>query len=235
MYSIYVITNILNGKKYVGLTKHDIHHRFKGHVKSAKYDSKFTLHQAIRKHGVENFKIDLFSVHDSFEDAVQSEKNTIKKLNTLVSEGHGYNMTEGGEGFFGLSPDAKKSIARSHLRENLKKSTLEKMRSAKLGKKLPQATKIKMSNSHRGKKFTNEHKEKIKTSLKKAWNLENKKKQSEKNSKSVKQLTTENVIVATFKSLKEASLITGINASNISGCVCNTRKTAGGYRWVLVL
>jgi hypothetical protein len=37
--------------------------------------------------------------------------------------------------------------------------------------------------------------------------------------------------IATYRSLNEASQLTCIHVSNISGCVCGTRKSAGGFLW----
>ena len=60
MGSIYKITNTVNGKAYIGQTRHDVIKRriayhFKGHGNLA-------LKRAIKKHGVEAFTIEI--LHD---------------------------------------------------------------------------------------------------------------------------------------------------------------------------
>lgn len=56
---------------------------------------------------------------------------------------------------------------------------------------------------------------------------EAKKKMSERKNKPVMCITTGEI----FKSVKEASEITGINLSNISACCMNKRQTAGKREW----
>ena len=56
---------------------------------------------------------------------------------------------------------------------------------------------------------------------------ESKKKMSERKNKPVICITTGEI----FKSVKEASEITGINLSNISACCMNKRQSAGKLKW----
>ena len=53
---IYVITNKVNGKQYVGQTSRNIDTRFEEHC----YDNRSTslIHQAIVKYGISNFSIE---------------------------------------------------------------------------------------------------------------------------------------------------------------------------------
>ena len=52
---IYCIENLLNHKKYIGLTKNSIAERMAKHIQAAKSEEGFLLHRAIRKYGKENF------------------------------------------------------------------------------------------------------------------------------------------------------------------------------------
>ena len=53
---IYKITNLVNGKSYVGQTIRTIEERWKQHIKDSKGNKDdFYLHRAIRKYGKENF------------------------------------------------------------------------------------------------------------------------------------------------------------------------------------
>lgn len=61
---IYKITNLLNGKVYVGRSV-DVHARWRQHIKAASGCSTSPIHQAIRKYGAENFD---FTVLEKIED-----------------------------------------------------------------------------------------------------------------------------------------------------------------------
>ena len=60
---IYCYTNKVNGKKYVGQAV-DFERRHKQHINQAynenqKYDYNVPFHRAIRRHGIENFEIEI--------------------------------------------------------------------------------------------------------------------------------------------------------------------------------
>lgn len=100
VYKIYLVTNIINDKKYIGLTKRSIQERFNEHLK-ASINSDLLLHRAIRKYGKEYFivkRVDDTIYRDCAEDL---EYHYIKAYNCFCNVGHGYNMTEGGEGTSG--------------------------------------------------------------------------------------------------------------------------------------
>lgn len=90
---IYIIINKINHKKYVGQTTLTIEERFKAHVSQANNGEMSPLHCAMRKYGVENFKIVAWE-----ETALLDEREMywIETLNTY--EGIGYNATKGGQG-----------------------------------------------------------------------------------------------------------------------------------------
>lgn len=93
MTKIYLITNILNGKKYVGKTKYSLAHRFSQHCNNAYYNT--YIHNAIKKYGKENFKIEELCRCDDSRWA-ELEKFYIKQLHTHYTEG-GYNISWGGD------------------------------------------------------------------------------------------------------------------------------------------
>lgn len=231
-YTVYLITCLVNDKHYVGFTHLPIEQRFRGHQRAAKHGSQFALHCAMRKHSVDNFVIKALEVHADRCSAAEAEKRLIFEHNSHVSEGFGYNMTSGGEGVVGLSPESVQKMAQKHRRENLKRSTIEAMRVAKLGKKLSQETCKRMSTAHTGKTFSDQHRKKIgeansgeRCSAEKRANI------SKRMSRPVQQISLDGTLVSTFSSMKIASQATNINATNISGCCCGTRKQAGGFAW----
>ena len=97
MTNIYLITNLINNKKYVGKTKYSIEARFEGHCcdLACMSNKKTAIHQAIMKYGRENFKIELLDVVDD-NDWKYWENFYIKKYKTYYTEG-GYNLTWGGD------------------------------------------------------------------------------------------------------------------------------------------
>jgi len=47
------------------------------------------------------------------------------------------------------------------------------------------------------------------------------------------QVNSDNIVIDEFVSLMEAERVTGVNNGNISLCLNNKRKTAGGFKWIL--
>lgn len=94
MYQVYRIVNILNEKVYIGRSK-DAKNRFKSHEYTANGGRGYQLHSAIRKHGIDNFKLDILSNHEFLSDCVKKEEYFIK---ISCSYEKGYNASKGGPG-----------------------------------------------------------------------------------------------------------------------------------------
>lgn len=96
---IYLITNKINGKQYVGKTENTIDERWKEHIKDSKKEryEKRPLYDAIQKYGIDNFEIkELEYLKEGGELLSNREIYWIKQLKTY---GHnGYNATIGGDG-----------------------------------------------------------------------------------------------------------------------------------------
>lgn len=99
IYKIYVITNILNGKKYVGYTSFSLRERFSSHKRASNSGSKQHIHHSMKKYGYDNFIIE--PIYSSlFKEHIRvMERHFIRQYDTFKN---GYNMTYGGEGVFGL-------------------------------------------------------------------------------------------------------------------------------------
>lgn len=91
---IYKITNLIDGKIYIGRTKHSLKERFRQHVKNKR--GKTFIGSAITKYGFENFTIERIEDVFTIEQAMEREKYWIKELNSQNRE-IGYNLTEGGD------------------------------------------------------------------------------------------------------------------------------------------
>lgn len=92
--AIYKITNLINGKSYVGQSK-DPTRRWKEHKWDAfnpNCKENSAIHRAFLKYGIDNFQ---FTIIGWFEDYNEKEKQYIKEFNSLYP--NGYNLTEGGE------------------------------------------------------------------------------------------------------------------------------------------
>ena len=76
---IYVVTNLANGKRYVGQTSRKFHHRKREHLNSAKIGSNTAFCKAIRKYGEESFSWDVVFDNVPNEDLNQLEQIIISK------------------------------------------------------------------------------------------------------------------------------------------------------------
>ena len=125
MYCIYRITNLINGKTYIGQHKYKkLNDSYMGsgkHLKSAK-----------AKYGIENFKKDILVfgiVRKDFIDLL--EKEYIKFYRSIGKAE--YNIADGGEGNGGwnkgipMSNEQKMKLSKIHLTEEQKKN-LSKVR-----------------------------------------------------------------------------------------------------------
>lgn len=93
-YKLYLITNSVNRKQYVGLTIGSLADRLKQHFSAARRGRKAPLPNAIRKHGQEAFSIELIrNDARSYEELQDQEINEIALRNTIT---HGYNSAVGG-------------------------------------------------------------------------------------------------------------------------------------------
>ena len=117
---VYSITNLLNGKKYIGQTIQEVSVRWSRHKTSP-----YIIGKAIKKYGEENFKIDILFNGFDIDSLNFAEKQLIKTYSTIYP--FGYNILEGGQ-------------------IRLGKESIEKMRQSKLGsKEKPEHTEYRMS------------------------------------------------------------------------------------------
>lgn len=149
---IYVITNDVNDKAYVGLySGGDLRIRWRRHKSAARGSSKTAIHRAMRKYGIEKFHITaIWSGHffgDNLKSALNKlgelEKYYIRCLRTKCP--NGYNAADGGTINCGFK-HSKGTI------EKLKgkifsEETRSRMREARKGMKLSESHRLKISNS----------------------------------------------------------------------------------------
>lgn len=146
---IYLYTNIINNKVYVGQTFNE-NTRYSAHKNSPKHIGQKNVfrsyfHEAIAKYGFENFKYEVlysFEYEDLHIDLVKKilddiEIFLIKKFNSNNPE-YGYNLTEGGGGTVGfkMSEEHKKKISETLKSKNMHWN--ENQRNAIKNRKIPE-------------------------------------------------------------------------------------------------
>ncbi len=89
----YRIVNQVNGRVYFGKTV-DLRSRWYNHRYDARHGSDLPIHRAIRKYGIDNFKIELLNEH--VDDAAASEHE--RSLIATIDPGTCYNVAKGGNG-----------------------------------------------------------------------------------------------------------------------------------------
>lgn len=161
VWHIYILTNVINGKQYVGITN-NLTKRWNKH-KNAN-GSAPALHGAIKKYGLSAFVFTHFADAFDCESAKTIEKALIKDHNSQTP--NGYNITAGGEGSLEPSEDLRKRMSDSHKgkiqseetkrkrSESLKKAYSEGRHSGSKGKSwsLSDEAKKKQSQSKMGSK-----------------------------------------------------------------------------------
>lgn len=250
---IYLITNMINKKQYVGQTKRlDIQDRWRQHKMCGNTTVGRYLYAAYEKYGIHNFKYQIICICFD-EDCDKYEEEYIKKYNTLSP--NGYNLKSGGQ-FSKHHTDTKLKMS-----ESIKNTWTEERKhyvSANFsGENAP----------NYGIKLSDKTKEKLRESKKKYWEIMSKeeyericKEKKEKalkrvpsqrslealakgreinkthNKKSIGKYDTNNILLETFNSIAEASIKTGICRSTISKVCRNdpAYKTGGGFVWKYV-
>lgn len=227
---IYLITNKINNKQYIGQTIcEDIESRWKQH--RSKKSIGRCLKFAYLKYGLYNFKFQIICICFD-KDCNKLEIDYIKKYNTISP--NGYNLALGGANKM-THPDTKKLISDKLRGKKLSKEQCEKIRKRMInnnpqkGKKLTEETKKKIRESRIGKKI-------ILTTDAILRRNEGLKKGNNKMKKKVGQYDKNNLFIKEFESVKEASRITNISNIGIRN-VCNSKKsyyTAGGFIWKFI-
>ena len=99
---IYKITNLINGKIYIGKdTVSDKNY----------YGSGLLIKRSINKHGIENFKKEILEECNNNDELCIREKYWIEKYNSTNSQ-IGYNISKGGDGGDTISNNPNKEEIR---------------------------------------------------------------------------------------------------------------------------
>jgi group I intron endonuclease len=231
---IYLITNKINGKQYIGQTlREEINDRWKQHLNKKSIGR--CLKSAYLKYGVENFNFKIICICFD-EDCNKYEKEYIIKFNTISP--NGYNLSEGGDNKC-THIDTKKLISEKLTGRKLSLEQCEKIKNRMTGSK----------NHNYGKNLSDKTKELLRQKAIQRGNTnliltdEQKERRNkglefgvEKNKKKVAKYDKNNNFIEKFSCITEASKKCNITHTTISN-VCNNikyYKTAGGFIWKFI-
>lgn len=230
-YCIYCHTNLTNGKKYIGQTKHGTDPQRRWHYGHG-YQGCEVFHKAIQKYGWDNFKHEILLDGLTQEEANLHEESYIKLYHTCVMDEHcwGYNLTYGGNNR--TISDATREKMR-HISTELWRSDEFRSKACRgrKGRKASPETRQKLSELFKGRILSDEHKRKLsERKLGVPFSEEHKKHLSENSahSKRVRCLETGE----TFDSCAEAALAMRMSESSrthISRVCKSIELTAGRH------
>lgn len=106
-FSVYIHTNLINNKKYVGITCQEPEYRWRN-GKGYNHNSYFT--NAIQKYGWDNFKHEILYTNLGRDEAIQKEEELILKYHTTQRD-YGYNITSGGAYYGCHTEESKKKMS----------------------------------------------------------------------------------------------------------------------------
>ena len=213
---IYLITNNINGKTYVGQTRQiKPKNRWRQHTN----DPRGILKTAFDKYGIDNFEFK--TIHEVPNDELNElEIREISERNTLCP--YGYNLQSGGH-CVDVHPETREKQKAlwgpNHPLWNHKHSDETKM-------KISEATRGE-NNPMYGKKHTDE----VKVKMSKNNHMNGKNGGLAPISKKVDAYSLEGEFMQTFDSMKEAGESIGRSSTGINNCIKGRSKTCGGFIW----
>lgn len=242
---IYKITNIVNGKVYIGQSI-NIKARWKDHINTLnrKVSHSILLQRAWDKYKEDSFTFEILELCSEDElDEVE-----MKYIELYDACNNGYNIESGGNSNKYLSDSTRQKIKEAHLGLRHSDETKKKMSKSRTGKNNgmygrnhSEESKRKMSESKKGK-LGHPSSEKQKDAARRA-NIG--KTISEETRKKISNANKGNVpanknlkpvycveLDRVFENPSSAGKELEISSSNIIGCCEHQRKTCGGYHWI---
>jgi len=186
---VYIATNKITGKSYIGQTIKDLSIRKSNHISEARRSS-FYFHQSLSKYGKDSFSWEVLEYCDSKEELDEMEFHYIKQYNTLRPGG--YNLTCGGDGCVGMkiSEETRQKLSKIHkgrkmteeARQRLilnhadfsgKNNPMYGVPSPMKGKHHSDETIKVISRKLKGRRLSKEHRKKLSDAAKSRWRLQN--------------------------------------------------------------
>ena len=107
---VYLITNLVNGKKYIGATKQSLRMRLTAHFNEKQRNSLIRIDSL--KYGRNNFKIESLHKCSSKEEMDALEKAAVERENCYAP--NGYNVRRWGQSIGGMPLESRKKMSESH-------------------------------------------------------------------------------------------------------------------------
>jgi len=161
-YTIYQITNQVNGKIYIGQTIRTLEQRKAQHIRDTfTNNSQCVIHRAIKKYGIDKFVFEALFHCLSKADMDKKERETIRERNSKRPAG--YNLTDGGEGSDGYrhNEEAKRKIGAANKGRKMSKGEIEKRKKTNSHTKMTPEHKARLIEINKARKLTDEQKKKI--------------------------------------------------------------------------
>ena len=150
---VYRITNLLDGKVYIGKTKNGLLERWENHQEDARRGCSYYFHNAIRKYGSAAFKIE-----ELYQAKTSRELSRMETFFIVLHQSHkpenGYNGTLGGDGG-PPSLATRIKIANSKRGRGLSPEHRQHISEGNKGKSHPQESRIRAGLKLRGSKRPN--------------------------------------------------------------------------------
>jgi group I intron endonuclease len=231
---IYKVTNLINGKIYIGLTKQKLERRKKQHELHSLKKPLMVLHYAIKKYGKENFQWEIIKECNDFQELNRFERIFINQYNSTNIK-IGYNRTAGGENPV-MTEQTRKKMSKSQTRRYkdpvIKQQWGELMKNVYKNNPISEETKRKigLKNKVKTKKYW-KNLNPTKFLQRKKILIEIQKMAAKKRMKKIIQLDKNGCFIKEWESIAEASKELNINPTAISLVLRNKHKTSGGFLW----
>lgn len=207
---IYKVTHKESGLSYVGATTNGIERRKRDHLELAKRGVSSSFQNAIATYGSDAFKWEQIDTAASIDELARKEKEYILKYN---SKECGYNSDVGG------------GIRKSVYQYNIDGGLVNKFKSLESAGNAVSADKRNISKAALGRMV-------LVGGYVWSYSSTFPRKLKDKRKKTVIQIGKDGSILAEYKSVVEASKITGVNKTSIAKVCRGERKRSGGFYWV---
>lgn len=201
-YCVYIHTNKINGKKYIGQTCKTPSARWQN---GTGYKTQKHFWNAICKYGWDNFEHEVVASNLTQDEANTFEKILIEKLETMNPD-KGYNKDSGGNNGKRASEETRKKISLSHIGE---KNPMYGKHMSEENKKIRSQKWKGENNPIHGKTGINAH------HITPIYKID---KETDK-------------VICRYDTIHQAEEDTGAFHGNIVKCCCGKRNTAGGFKW----